>query len=67
LSHEIDFVAGKRFCPAGIGTREQLGWQDNEIRRKESGEPYVMPYVGSHGGFGGVKKLCGQLFIISGE
>lgn len=26
----------------GTGIGEQLGWQDMEIRRKESGEPYVV-------------------------
>ena len=26
----------------GTGIGEQLGWQDMEIRRKESGEPFVV-------------------------
>src|SRR5947207_13396223 len=26
----------------GTGIGEQLGWQDMEVRRKESGEPYVV-------------------------
>ena len=28
----------------GTGIGRQLGWQDMEVRRKESGQPYVVPH-----------------------
>jgi holo-[acyl-carrier protein] synthase len=46
----------------GTGIGAQLGWQDMEVRRKESGEPYVV----LHGG--GQKLLAergGRIVLIS--
>ncbi|MFZ0828605.1 MAG: holo-ACP synthase [Verrucomicrobiia bacterium] len=50
LSHKIPgpflaarFAAKEAISKAfGTGIGAQLGWQDMEIRRKESGEPYVV-------------------------
>jgi holo-[acyl-carrier protein] synthase len=48
----VRFAAKEAISKAfGTGIGAQLGWQDMEIRRKESGEPYVV----LHGG--GVKLI----------
>jgi holo-[acyl-carrier protein] synthase len=39
----------------GTGIGAQLGWKDMEIRRKDSGEPYVV----LHGAAVGLLKACG--------
>jgi holo-[acyl-carrier protein] synthase len=46
----------------GTGIGAQLGWQDMEVRRKESGEPYVVLHAG------GQKLLAergGRIVLIS--
>ena len=32
----------------GTGIGRQLGWQDMEVKRKQSGEPYVVMHGGGH-------------------
>lgn len=32
----------------GTGIGQHLGWQDMEVRRKDSGEPYVVLHGGGH-------------------
>ena len=52
----VRFAAKEAISKAfGTGIGAQLGWQDMEIRRKESGEPYVI----LHG-------KGGELFIARG-
>lgn len=43
----VRFAAKEAISKAfGTGIGSQLGWQDMEIRRKESGEPYVVLHGG---------------------
>jgi len=54
LSHKVPgpflaarFAAKEAISKAfGTGIGAQLGWQDMEVRRKESGEPYVIMHGG---------------------
>jgi len=54
LSHKVPgpflaarFAAKEAISKAfGTGIGAQLGWQDMEVRRKESGEPYVILHGG---------------------
>lgn len=59
----VRFAAKEAISKAfGTGIGSQLGWQDMEVRRKESGEPFVV----LHGG--GLKLLearGGRVVLIS--
>jgi len=44
----------------GTGIGAQLGWQDMEVRRKESGEPYVI----LHGGGEALLKARGAKHVL---
>ena len=41
----------------GTGIGKQVGWRDMEVKRKESGEPYLVLH-------GGAEELAGKLRVV---